>query len=500
MILRGVLLITSVLFVISIPSNLTAAEWYVDASVASPGDGTSPETAFKTIQEGIDAATPGDTVIVAEGTYVENIRFSGKNITVHGTDPSDWTVVRKTIIDGMKRGSAVTFAGTENETCLLCGLTVQNGNAETGGGIAGHGTHATIQCNLITANSAYGGYLTGGGGLADCDGIIEGNRITGNSALFGGGGLYSCGGTIKNNTITDNEASWGAGLIWCGGIIQNNIIALNSSAYGGGLHSCDGPISDNIIARNSATARGGGLFDCAGPVEGNEVTRNAAGDGGGLVGCQGKVQGNTIANNSADEGGGGLWRCDGMIANCIIWGNTAADGAQLYDCSAPACCCIQGWAGGESNIDLDPRFFDSDGPDDAPQTYGDNDYRLSAGSPCIDVGDNSALGTPPGFDIDGNLRVAFGERSLTVDMGAYEYDSAPFKVQQIFTVGSPAFGGIRIIWSSQPKDAYTVFSRDVLSAGTWIERGILPSGGATTFWTDPETLSRARFYRIGMQQ
>jgi hypothetical protein len=497
MILRISSLVASVFFFITIPSDLTAAEWYVDASVSQSGDGATWTTAFKKIQEGVDAAAEGDTVIVAEGTYLENIQLRGKNITVHSTDPSDWTVVQKTVIDGMKRGPAVMFAGTENETCLLSGLTVQHGNAETGGGIAGHGTHAMIQCNLITANSADGGYPTGGGGLADCDGVIQGNRITGNSAFCGGGGLYSCGGTIKNNTITDNEASWGAGLIWCEGIIQNNIIAFNLAAYGGGLHSCDGLISDNIIARNSATARGGGLFDCAGPVEGNEVTHNVAGDGGGLVGCEGKVQGNTIANNSADEEGGGLWRCDGMIANCIIWGNTAADGAQLYDCSAPAYCCIQGWAGGEGNIDLDPRFFDWDGPDDAPETYGDNDYRLSAGSRCIDVGDNSALGTPPGFDMDGNLRIAFGERSLTVDMGAYEYNSAPFKIQEIFTLGSSQ---VRIIWNSQPNDTYSVFSRDILSAGIWISRDILPSEGGTTFWTDTETLGQVRFYRIGMRQ
>jgi len=37
---------------------------------------------FNTIQEAINASTDGDMVLVAEGTYYENINFMGKKITV----------------------------------------------------------------------------------------------------------------------------------------------------------------------------------------------------------------------------------------------------------------------------------------------------------------------------------------------------------------------------------------------------------------------------------
>jgi pectin methylesterase-like acyl-CoA thioesterase len=137
-----------------------AVEWYVDTSVAASGDGATWETAFKTIQAGIDAASDGDRVTVAPGTYVENLLLSGKNIVVTGTNPADPSVVSVTIIDGNAASPVVTFAGTETEACVLCGFTIQNGRAEYGGGVCGgtqeQQTTAAIRNNVITRNRADG--------------------------------------------------------------------------------------------------------------------------------------------------------------------------------------------------------------------------------------------------------------------------------------------------------------------------------------------------------
>ena len=162
-----------------ITSPTLAATRYVDSSVSASGDGMSWETALKTIQEGIDAASEGDTVIVAEGTYVENINFNGKNIILTSTDPLDADAVAFTIIDGNRDDSVVTFSGTEGESCSLSGFTIRNGRAQNGGGICGGNesqhTHATIKHNVVTENSA-----GNGGALSYSDGTIECNRINAN--------------------------------------------------------------------------------------------------------------------------------------------------------------------------------------------------------------------------------------------------------------------------------------------------------------------------------
>jgi len=358
-------LLAHALIALPLCSVRQAATWYVDGSVSASGDGSSWATAFQKIQEGIDAASDGDTVTVKQGTYFENVQFKGKNIVLQSLDPLGPGVVANTIIDGNKAGSVVTFDGTETEACVLSGFTIRNGRGHSGAGIIGGNgdgrTLATVENNVITENWAerHGGGLFrcdgiirnntisenscmlggpwGGGGLCDCNGTIQNNVITGNRADRGGGLLY-CDGEIQDNEITGNSAldyhSEGGGLAWCDGAIRNNTICENSAeGWGGGLFCCDGIIDDNMISGNTATHDGGGLYSCNGTVQNNVVTGNSAEiHGGAFSYCDGVIRGNIITGNSAPFHGGGLHSCDGTIENNLISRNSADLGAGLYEC------------------------------------------------------------------------------------------------------------------------------------------------------------------------
>ena len=119
---------------------------------------------YATIQAGINAAFPGDTVLVADGTYYENIDFKGKAITVasYYLSDGDTTHVNSTIIDGSQPvdpniGTVVTFLSGEDTTSVLYGFTITRGSgtlnesqtARGGGGILCVSSGAKIIANVL---------------------------------------------------------------------------------------------------------------------------------------------------------------------------------------------------------------------------------------------------------------------------------------------------------------------------------------------------------------
>jgi len=369
---------------------------------------------YTTIQGAINAASPGDSIVVRQGTYAENIDFLGKNISLASeAGPS------LTVIDGDRNGSVVTFASGELGTCVLRGFTITNGtgtytpawDGDCGGGIyCINGSCPTIDGNEIIQNEAYHG---GGVFCDDASPDISNNAISGNHAAFTGGGIRcssnaapsiaynmingnsagegnagSGGGircenscpTITYNDITGNSAVIRGAGIFCransNALITHNILTGNTTKGGAGI-SLEGSspvISGNVFRDNSADYNGGAITCREGSspaITNNLFDRNAAGSGrGGAIfirDTSAPVIGNsTFSGNSAGKDGGGI-ACDGTsptIENSILWSNDAPADPQISGGSPVVSYCdVEGGWVGVGNIDADPLFVDEPNSD-----------------------------------------------------------------------------------------------------------------------------------------
>ncbi|MBC8414871.1 MAG: T9SS type A sorting domain-containing protein [Candidatus Cloacimonetes bacterium] len=203
---------------ICVNSWLQSTTWIIDQS----GGGN-----FTTIQEGIDASTDTDTVLVYPGTYYENIIYNGKNITVASLEltTGNEAYIDSTIIDGSQQNSCVRVINQES-SAKIQGFTIRNGsgslyynNTYYGGGILIKGPYADpTYCDIINCIIS-NNYSTVGAGIFLNNGIINlsGTSIRNNYA-YNGGGIYIFDfsditfSTTNLCSIYDNYAATGSDL------------------------------------------------------------------------------------------------------------------------------------------------------------------------------------------------------------------------------------------------------------------------------------------------
>lgn len=432
--------------------GLAAAPAWAQRTIHVPGDAAS-------IQAGINAASNGDTVLVAPGTYVENIDFMGKTITVTSSGgPTNTT------IDGGQKGVVVNFANNETRASVINGFTITNDAPPlptqvtvTADGILVSNANPTITNNIITNNRGYGIRISFGSAH------ISGNTVTNTSTAgdpsqdFGcdyddGDGIYIGGASntivdppvIDHNTIEHNVGhcqGGGIGLFAApiSTIISNNIIANNQSlGYGGGVYdNGSASLYQNLIYNNVSGLAGGGVYlsitsqvnGATGPLNvfvtnntiyGNTISLNPLIVGAWVEGSQVALPGYVsqlgffnnliVANDSYSAIA--CWPVYQYLSGAppvVVNSDVINSGGPAYGgwCTSPA---------GTGNISAGPKF----------NNPGGGDFHLQAGSPAIDAGFNSAPGLLA-TDLDGNPRIqnATGASEPVVDMGAYEATGAP---------------------------------------------------------------------------
>jgi PKD repeat protein len=326
-------------------------------------------SAATNIQDAVDSATSGDTVLVTNGTYNIGGRVApgdttlntrlviGSGITVQSVNGPE-----STFIVG-KPGAGANGLGDAAYRCVyltnavLSGFTVTNGFTRGpstlttvsywGGGIRADGPSGIVtNCVIVACNANTRGGGVYSGTLFDC--VVVSNAVVGTAtAAAGGGGTYNTvawrtriarnrtqgssqegggayGGVLYDCSVVSNSAGRYGGGVYVAGITNCTIEANSAATSGGGAYQ-PGAVTNCVFRGNTAVTAGGGLYQAtlvmASQIVSNRVT-SSAGDGGGFYGAAGnRLVGCSVVGNEAPDQGGGVYNA--VLSNCVVQANRA---------------------------------------------------------------------------------------------------------------------------------------------------------------------------------
>jgi len=355
----------------------------IGATLSVPGD-------YQTISEAFAAASSGDRIEIAPGTYYESGLIMPNGVAMVGLG----TLPNRVVIDAQSRDRILLAEGLD-QTTMITNITFANGRA------SGHTSYERSGGAIFCSNSAMriydctftGNVSDGSGGAIRCNNstpMITGCIFDNNQSVTGGGGAIDCSFNssplIRGSEFKNNEAAWGGALSCRGNSspqVQNTAFtgnqAVGNKGYGGAVFADYGSApSFSSSTFNENSARYGGAIACLTDAETN------------LDNC-------TVVNNTAQFLGGGIfaYSSNPKISSSII-AFQEGTGISAEGGASPQITCTDifgnsrgDWVGRissllsrDDNISADPQFCESG-------SIG-ADFSLTVDSPCY--GDELACG------------------------------------------------------------------------------------------------------------
>jgi predicted outer membrane repeat protein len=387
---------------------LSARVLYVDAGVTTSGNGSSWSSAYKTLRIALTAATSGDEVRVAQGTYRPDQGSGAKALDRTSTFQLKAGVTCKGGYAGAGQPDPNLRDIGKFETILSGDLKANDVDVTDPCGLWTETTRTDNAYNVVTLTNADAATCLDGltitGGLE----TRTGNSRTDGGAGGGGGVLVNSGSPmISQCTFKANAARSGGGLlVVAGSVTLTRCHWVGNYAFtdGGAIHCKTGSmtLSRCVLAGNKAGNTGGAI----------KASSTSSADKIDLVHCI--LVGNRALSGCVIDTPLVVSFIPATSRRCIVWDNVDASPATPSLAGQMANCCVQSgvaYHDGGGNLSADPLFATA-GAWDSQGRWVDGDYHLrsqagrwdpdaqtwvadSHTSPCIDAG---GLAEPVGLE------------------------------------------------------------------------------------------------------